>query len=350
MIRVRPVAEKDAARLERISQIPGFFNLAGDREELLKKIQHSRQTFAGKIKALPQAKYLFAAADPETDELVGSSMIVGQHGTPDSPHFYFQVGQEKRYSKSTKTGFIHTTLTLGQDIDGPTELASLVVDPSARKFGTGKILSFTRFLFLAQFPTLFKDRLIAELLPPLNRKGLSPLWEALGRRFTNMDYWEADLLCSKNKEFILSLFPKGKIYATLFSPEARNAIGGVSKDTEAAMHLLTSIGFRYPDQIDPFDGGPHLHSGVGEITLLHQIETREYRTSTKNGVEARPCLLARKCVNPSEFETLGVACVLQGNTVVIKDPAQRKRAEKLWGLKKGDEIRVLPLDLKGVSA
>jgi arginine N-succinyltransferase len=56
---------------------------------------------------------------------------------------------------------------------------------------------------------------LAELMPPLEPDGTSHLWEALGRRFTDMSYAEADLLSKKNKEFIKALFPESPIYATL---------------------------------------------------------------------------------------------------------------------------------------
>ena len=108
---------------------------------------------------------------------------------------------------------------------------------------SGRQISFVRFLYLGMNKAKFKRKVLAELLPPLNKKGQSPLWEAIGRRFTNMDYWEADELCQKNKEFIFSLFPSGKIYTTFFPAEARNAIGKVGKETEPVLHMLKKIGF-----------------------------------------------------------------------------------------------------------
>ena len=39
-------------------------------------------------------------------------MIAGQHGTADSPHFYFEVGHEKRFSETINTGFIAGVNTL----------------------------------------------------------------------------------------------------------------------------------------------------------------------------------------------------------------------------------------------
>lgn len=75
-------------------------------------------------------------------------------------------------------------------------------------------------------------------MPPFDNKGNSPLWEAIGRRFMNMDYHEADILSRSNKEFILSLYPAENIYQTLLPFDARDAIGKVGKDTEPVRKML----------------------------------------------------------------------------------------------------------------
>jgi arginine N-succinyltransferase len=267
MILLREIQTKDLPALEAFSQIPGFINLPNDTDLLREKIQSSASAFQGKIKQKSESKYWFIAEDLDNHKVVGTSMIAGQHGTIQSPHFYFQVGVEKKFSNTINTGFLHGTLELKYDTDGPSEIGGLVVDPEFRNSPDriGRQISFVRFLFLALNRTRFKSKIIAELLPPLNKKGQSPLWEAIGRRFTNMDYWEADRLCQKDKEFILSLFPSNTIYTTFFSGEARNAIGKVGKDTEPVFHMLNRIGFRYQNQVDPFDGGPHLWANVDDI-------------------------------------------------------------------------------------
>jgi len=109
-------------------------------------------------------------------------------------------------------------------------------------------------------------------MPPLDEFGNSPLWEALGRRFLHMDYLEADALSAKNKEFILSLFPSEAIYETLLTPEARAAIGEVGKDTVPVRRMLESIGFKFTNEIDPFDGGPHYRAHVNDIKVLKDIQ------------------------------------------------------------------------------
>ena len=263
MIILREVHENDIPGLERLSTIaaerhPGFLNVPSDPEGWKEKITFSQQSFSGKLEPHHPGKFIFVAEDTETKNIVGISMAASQHGTKDSPHFYFEVGHEQKFSQTINTGFIHGTLSLKIDYNGPTEIGGLLVDPDQRNTPdrVGRQISFVRFLYIGTHRKRFRDQVLAELLPPLTKKGKSPLWEAVGRRFTNMDYWEADYLSSKNKEFILSLFPGGSIHVTLLPAEARNAIGKVSKETEPVMHMLKKIGFQYQNQVDPLTAAP----------------------------------------------------------------------------------------------
>jgi len=80
----------------------------------------------------------------------------------------------------------------------------------------------------------------------------------LGRRFTGLPYDEADRLSQTNKEFIKSLFPEDEIYMTLLESKARLVVGEVGEQTKPARALMEKMGFVYKNEIDPFDGGPHL--------------------------------------------------------------------------------------------
>jgi arginine N-succinyltransferase len=261
--------------LVKLAQIPGFINLPKDRDQLSAIIERSKASFAGTISDPKKSKFVFVAEDVENQRVVGTSMVASQHGTPESPHFFFEVGTEEKFSTTINTGFIHGTLKLKYDTNGPSEIGGLVIDPEYRNSPSriGRQISFVRFLYIALNRSKFKNKILAELLPPLNKEGRSPLWEAIGRRFTNMDYWEADRLCCENKEFIFSLFPTGKIYTTFLPAEARHAIGKVGKSTEPVLHMLQKIGFKYLNQVDPFDGGPHLWGETSKLIPIKKMHT-----------------------------------------------------------------------------
>ena len=249
-----------------------FINLPSDEELISSKIDSSIKSFKNPSPDFSKNYYIFVLEDYEAGEVLGVSMIHAQHGTENEPHFYLAVGQEAKFSQTINTGFVHGTLKLGLDTNGPTEIGGLILNPDFRghKDKLGKQLSFGRFLFMGMHPERFKPLVHSELMPPFDKQGNSPLWEAIGRRFMNMHYHEADILSRNNKEFILSLFPSENIYQTLLPMEAREAIGKVGKETEPVRKMLESIGFKYTYEVDPFDGGPHYRCPLKDIKPIKE--------------------------------------------------------------------------------
>ena len=345
MILLREIQEKDLDALERFAQIPGFINLPNDKNLLREKILKSIASFGEKSQNKFDGKYIFVAEDLETKRVLGTSMIAGQHGTAESPHFYFEVGSERKFSETINTGFIHGTLKVKYDTNGPSEVGGLVIDPQFRNTESrvGRQISFVRFLYLGLNRGRFKKKILAELLPPLNQKGQSPLWEAIGRRFTNMDYWEADQLCQQSKEFIFSLFPSGKIYATFLTAEARNAIGKVGKETEPVLHMLNKIGFRYKNQVDPFDGGPHLWANVDDILPIKKIKDWVYDAEAE-GLESPPresgliCAFSQK---PGEFRAIAAQAILHNGKLHVVD-VNSSLLQAALNLNSNDRVAFMP--------
>ncbi|MCX7978963.1 MAG: arginine N-succinyltransferase, partial [Bdellovibrionaceae bacterium] len=263
---IRPVAHEDLGNLVDLAKQFNLLNLPGDRKVLSEKIEKSVMSFSGEIKK-ENAEYLFVLEDTEESLVVGSSLIIGKHGTEEVPHTYFKILKKDHFSKDLGIGFIHQVLRFQIDTDGPTEIGGLLVDRSYRRRPErlGKQISLARFLFIALHRELFEDRVLCELTPPLTEDGRSEFWEALGRRFTGLPYQEADLLSQSHKEFIGSLFPEDDIYLALLDPKARTVVGRVGEATKPAQHLLESIGFEYLEEVDPFDGGPHYGCPTDEI-------------------------------------------------------------------------------------
>lgn len=285
MFYIRAVELSDLEDLFALSQHLAFINLPPDKNILKRKIRSSLHAFGASddIKN-DDDYYIFVLLDNKNKKLVGVSMIHGKHGTQSEPHFFLTVGQEKKYSQTINTGFIHGTLKLGIETDGWTEIGGLILSPEYRgnPEKLGKQLSFCRFLYMGNHSRKFTPVIHSELMPPLDEKGNSPLWEAVGRRFMNMNYQEADKLSRNNKEFILSLFPKETIYETLLTPEARDSIGKVGDETLPVKKMLESIGFNYTNEVDPFDGGPHYRA---ELTSIKPIKNSFSGTAMKSSDE-----------------------------------------------------------------
>lgn len=274
---IRALLPGDEDQLHDVARHLNSVNLPNDRSRIEEIVELSHRSFAGTLRSKAEREYVFVLLDRDNDRIIGTSMILAQLGRRGAPYIYFDVIDEEKYSATIDRHFHHKILRIGYSYDGPTEIGGLVMDPahraSAERLGTS--ISYVRFLYLGAHRDLFKNEVVAELLPPLEADGTSHLWEALGRKFTDMSYAEADLLSKKNKEFIKGLFPEGVVYATLLSPEAQEAIGKVGAQTRGVEKLLRRIGFRYAHRVDPFDGGPHFSAPMEEIIPVN--ETR--RTS-----------------------------------------------------------------------
>lgn len=269
---MRNAIPEDLDDLYKLSGKANFINLPHDKTLIEENIKTSLASFKKPSKDYENNYFIFVLEDLLKNKVVGASMIHAQHGTEKEPHFFLKVSEEKKYSSTINTGFVHGTLKLGLETNGPSEIGGLVLDPQYRghKDKLGKQISFVRFLFISLYPQLLKGEIHSELMPPFDKDGKSPLWEALGRRFMNMNYDEADKLSRFNKEFILSLFPSDNIYMTLLPIEARDAIGKVGKETEPVKKMLEDIGFHYINEVDPFDGGPHYRAQVQDIKPIRE--------------------------------------------------------------------------------
>jgi arginine N-succinyltransferase len=271
---IRGAVPDDEDQLLAVARHLNTVNLPDDRAEIRSILDHAQKSFTGAVKDPRRREYVFVLVDSERGEIVGTSMIIGQLGRRDAPYIYVDVFEEERYSATLDKHFRHVVLKIGYSYSGPTEIGGLIVSPEHRKRPErlGLLISYVRFLYIKMHRELFRDELLAELLPPLEPDGTSHLWNALGRKFTEMTYAEADRLSKKNKEFVKGLFPEGAIYATLLPDDAQAVIGKVGAQTKGVERMLRRIGFRYAWRVDPFDGGPHFTAPTDEVVLVHRSE------------------------------------------------------------------------------
>lgn len=276
MLILRDVQKTDLPGLKRLAAVLNTMNLPDNEDALARLVDTSVRSFSGKIKNPFEREYLFVLEDPRNQTLVGTSMIIAQHGTFEAPHIYFEVSEREHYSASIGRHFRHKVLSIGYNYEGPTEIGGLVVDPPRRSGPEkpGKQLSFVRFLFIAMHRRLFRDRILAELMPPLLPDGRSVLWESIGKKLTGLTYQEADRLSRQNKEFIKELFPASDIYISLLPDRAKRVVGEVGPNTAGVQRMLERVGFKYVERVDPFDGGPHFEAQTAEVSLI-----RRYRTA-----------------------------------------------------------------------
>jgi arginine N-succinyltransferase len=270
---IRAATREHLASICELARHLNSVNLPNDPRVIDALLTDSERSFTRQIADPQKREYIFVLWDRVEQRVAGTSMVIGQLGRRDAPYIYFDVREEEKYSATLDRHFIHRILATIYSYDGPTEIGGLVVHPDYRRRTErlGTLISYVRFLFIAMRRKDFRDELLAELLPPLEPDGTSHLWDAVGRRFTGLTYREADHLSKQNKEFIKGLFPD-EVHATLLSEQAQAVLGKVGPETVGVQKMLSRIGFRYADRVDPFDGGPHFTAPTDEVTLIRGVQ------------------------------------------------------------------------------
>lgn len=304
---IRAAGTSDQDLLYGLARFLNTVNLPNDKSAIARILELSERSFRGDVKDPREREFVFLLHDRAESKAIGTSMIIAQLGRPGEPYIYLDVDREERYSATLQKHFVHQVLSVRYVYDGPTEIGGLVVHPEYRNAPEklGSLISFVRFLFIAQARQDFQDELLAELLPPLEADGTSHLWEALGRHFTDMSYSEADQLSKRNKEFIRGLFPQGEIYASLLPQKAQAVIGAVGKETRGVEKMLRRIGFRYAQRVDPFDGGPHFIAPTDEVAPVRATRRVEITHEPSIRLTER-YLLARRCPEAPYFVAVPV--------------------------------------------
>jgi len=340
MLLLRDAQPGDLEGLRALARHLDTVNLPDQPPALRRILARSRASFGGAERDPRRRQYVFVAED-ERGRVVGTSMVIAQHGTRESPCTFFQVSEREHYSSTLDRHFRHRVLSLGFHFDGPTEIGGLVVDPRRRGAPEqpGKQLSYVRFLYLAAFPARFRETVLAELMPPLTPDGRSAFWEAFGRRFTGLDYQVADKLSRENKEFIQQLFPPFDVYASLLPRGVQRLLGTVGPATRPAERLLSRLGFRFAGRIDPFDGGPHYEARLADVTLVraHRVARLAARPLAGDAPEALVARLPAR--GPSRFRAVRTRAWIRAGALHL--PAE---AAARLGARAGEPLHLVPFE------
>jgi arginine N-succinyltransferase len=339
MFRIRQSYREDVDQVLAVAEHLDTVNLPHDRASVEGILDRSERSFAGELSG-PDLEYLFVLEDLGKQRIIGTSMIYAQHGTKRAPHIFFRVENDERYSITLDRYFVHRTLRIGYNYNGPTEIGGLILLPEYRRnpHALGKTLSYVRFLFMRMHRPVFRDHVLSELLPPLEPDGTSKLWEALGRRFTGLTYQEADRLSKDNKEFIHALFPDDPIHTELLADDVRAVIGQVGQDTRAVEKMLRRIGFSYAEQIDPFDGGPHFVAKTDDVTLVRnarEVEVRAPEGPSARGDQVWAVVGLETPGARPQFRAIGARVTPVGaDAIALADEARQRLAieygQKVW--------------------
>ncbi|MGI1671801.1 MAG: arginine N-succinyltransferase [Neptuniibacter sp.] len=343
MYYIRPIAESDLDTLFEIAveSGPGFTSLPENQELLRSKIALSLEALSNNITHKGPESYLFVLVDSESGEVVGTTGIEAAVGMKD-PWYHYRVGTVVHASRELKIHNQFKTLYLCNDYTGCSEVCTLYLKPEHRHSQNGSLLSKSRFLFMAEYPQRFSERVIAEMRGFSDAEGRSPFWEGLGRHFFSMDYSRADYLTgSGNKAFIAELMPKYTIYLHLLPEEAQQVIGKVHANTEPARKMLEHEGFRFENYVDIFDAGPTITAPLQKIRAIRESRYAKVRISKEVKPPTQDNLFIVSNTRSAEYRCC--LCNLteqQGITTLDSQSADALKVQE------GDTIRIVELKPK----
>jgi arginine N-succinyltransferase len=335
---IRQAGPLDHGQILQLARELDSTNLPTDSAELADALDRSARSFAGRIRRHAQAVYIFCAEDLQQERTVAASMIIGKHGTPESPHYYFEMETDERYSQSLRRMFRHTFLRLRYSMDGPSEVGGLIVDPALRGHTEriGKQISWARFLYIARHRSRFEPTLIAEMLAPSTMNHGNRFWDYYGGLVTGLSYREADLLSTRDKEFIRALFPDSPLYTFLLPLEVQQSIGQIAESSRGAVHLVEQAGMKFLEQIDPFDAGPYYGAQVAELTPVKEFRTLRAGMGEPDSASARRYLVAHE--GPKGFRAVQANAIVEERRIIVDEDIL-----KTLSVREGDQVDTVPL-------
>jgi len=337
MLLIRPIAMDDLPALEALSHAAGFglTSLPKDAKLLKRRIKASLRGFENLSDEDPPRgeTYLFVLEDTAIGKIAGTSGIVSKVGGFD-PFYGYQLETSVHASAQLHIRKEIQTLHLVEEHDGPCEVGSLFLSPDYRRGGNGRLLSLSRFLFMADHLDYFDPVVISELRGITDKTGRSPFWDAVGHHFFDIDFPSADYLSMVDKKFIADLMPEHPLYIPLLPYSAQSSIGKVQPETEPALAMLKSEGFELNGMVDIFDAGPVVRCPLKQIRSIR--ESAKLRVESIGPItEGTGFLIANSQQN---FRACAGHVVLLPDGMCRLDPS----VASALNVRIGDSIRCVP--------
>lgn len=345
MFVVRPARLDDLEGLVRLAgvKIPGMTTFPSDENLLRERLEQSVAAFNGPVQLEAKSNYLLLLEDTETGKIIGTSALIVGIGL-DKPFYSYRIIHHTQTSKEPEVRVDTELLQLSNDFTGATEVATLFLDPEYRKeeyrsAKLGKLLSKARYLLMAAHRSRFPEVVVAEIRGWVDEKGNSPFWDAIGRHFFGLDFYEADEINGAgNSQFISDLMPTFPIYTAILPDAAQEVIGRPNDGAIPAVRLLEKEGFRFSGAVDIFDAGPLLDARVDLIATCRSSVEGELAGSVEGGHADHHHLAAN--VSLENFRVVATS-VVEGSSGLWLPESAATALE----VGEGDTIRYVSLDL-----
>jgi arginine N-succinyltransferase len=282
MLFVRParLADLDALELMARAAHPVLHSLPRDRAVLETRVALSEDSFRAEVDFPGEEFYLFVLEDSETHALHGTSSIVASAGYSE-PFYAFRNDALIHASRELKVNRKIHALTMSHELTGKSRLAGFYVDPSVRDAATGAaahLLSRARMMYVAANRKRFSEDVFSLMLGVTDDAGVSPFWEAVGRKFFGRDFEQVELESGgRSRTFIAEVMPSYPLYVPLLPAEAQRVLGEPDDGALLAYDIHLEEGFEPDRFVDIFDAGPVLTVAVERSASVLANETRTVR-------------------------------------------------------------------------
>jgi arginine N-succinyltransferase len=280
MIIIRPIQKKDQNIFAEFSfeSLLGMTNLTRNRDRFLEKIIQSETSFSKNITSPGDEEYYFVLEDMTTERIGGTCGIIADSAGSFSN--YYQIKTIPIEAKQVATPEKVQILQICNNTKDASEICALYLQHTFRHSGQGRLLSLSRFLFMAAFPQRFRKNIVAELRGYIDQRQISPFWEGIGRHFCHLSFVELMAQIDIDRTFIPEILPAYPIYVMLLPKETQESIGKMHDSTTPAYHMLVKENFTYNEEIDIFEGGPIISAKTNEIRSIAKSCVKKVRITT----------------------------------------------------------------------
>lgn len=305
MIIIRPITQKDTEAFIKIAFQAGIgmTSMPKNREILEKRVQDSEKAFSFDGPLLDAGTYLFVLEDLQTGAIGGTCGMTPKTGK-NSPLSFYRIKKIEEHKGVESSIKIAPALHVVHHKNYWSEICSLYLTPDYRHSGLGRLLSFSRFLFIATFPERFYTKFFAEMRGHIDEKQESPFWKGIGQHFVDTHF---ETLMHLRDEGIVDLsqaLPLHPIYIELLPKEVQESIGKIHPETKAALQMLIHEGFKISEEVDIYDGGPKIEVETQNIRSIKESEKDFVAEITNQPFTTSPVILSntslhfRACLSP----------------------------------------------------
>ncbi|RFU48053.1 arginine/ornithine succinyltransferase subunit alpha [Paraburkholderia sp. DHOC27] len=342
MLFVRPGRLADLDALEHMARTaqPVLHSLPHDRRALEARVALSEDSFRAEVDFPGEEFYLFVLEDSETGKLSGTASIVAAAGYSE-PFYAFRNDALIHASRELHVNRKIHALTMSHELTGKSRLAGFYIDPALRGDAAAHLMSRARMMYIAANRKRFTSEVFSLLLGVTDDNGVSPFWEAVGRKFFGRNFADIEIESGgRSRTFIAEVMPSYPVYVPLLPEAAQRVLGEPDEKALLAYDIHLEEGFETDRFVDIFDAGPVLTAQIDRSACVKLNQTRTV-LDTDASEGAASWLIASN--RADEFR-----CVLANLPADL--PTNRQADAPLppavrnaLGVQVGDAVRCVPL-------